>query len=160
MWQPGRSPINGPLMPWFEAIAQPGAGQMQHGRRLMESRPFLDRIPDDALIVAAGVPTAVPGAGRYRYVATRDAKGRYAMVYAPVGRPFTVTLDALSGDTVKAWWYDPRTGEATAIGEFPRDGTRSFTPPTPGELLDWVLVLDDAAQGFPPPGETPTGPGR
>ena len=29
------------------------------------------------------------------------------------------------------------------------------TPPDPGEPLDWVLVLDDAAQGFRPPGETP-----
>jgi len=31
-------------------------------------------------------------------------------------------------------------------------GERKFTPPTPGQELDWVLVLDDAAKGFPPPG--------
>jgi hypothetical protein len=31
----------------------------------------------------------------------------------------------------------------------------TFTPPTPGEALDWVLVLDDAAKGFPPPGSRP-----
>jgi Protein of unknown function (DUF4038) len=29
MWQPGRQPINNPLMPWHEAIDQPGAAQMQ-----------------------------------------------------------------------------------------------------------------------------------
>lgn len=29
-------PINNPLMPWFQAIDQPGAGQMQIGRRLLE----------------------------------------------------------------------------------------------------------------------------
>ena len=39
MWAPGRKPVNNPLLPWFEAISQPGAGQMQHGRRLLESRP-------------------------------------------------------------------------------------------------------------------------
>jgi hypothetical protein len=93
MWQPGRNPINGPLMPWFEAIDQPGAGQMQYGRRLIESRPFLTRIPDDSIIVTdSRVPTSVPGAGRYRFVATRDEAGTYAMVYAPIGRTFSVRM--------------------------------------------------------------------
>ena len=55
-------------MPWTEAIDQPGAGQMQYGRALMESRPFLTRIPDPDVIVTGRVPTSVPGAGRYRFV--------------------------------------------------------------------------------------------
>ena len=153
MWAPGRDPVNNPLLPWFEAISQPGAGQMQHGRRLMESRPFLTRIPDDTVVVTDRVPTSVPGAGRYRFVATRDSAGRYAMVYAPVGRPFRVRMDAIRGARVKAWWWSPRDGQATPIGEFANAGERAFTPPDPGEPLDWVLVLDDAAQGFPPPGQ-------
>ena len=152
MWAPPRKPINNPLLPWFEAIDQPGAGQMQHARRLLESRPFLTRVPDDTVVVEGPVPTAMPGAGRYRFVATRDAEGRYAMVYAPVGRPFTVRMAAIRGPRVKAWWFDPRDGKAGLVGEFPNEGERSFTPPAPGELLDWVLVLDDAARGYPPPG--------
>jgi hypothetical protein len=51
-----------------------------------------------------------------------------------------------------AWWWNPRDGKATAIGELTNQGEREFTPPDPGEALDWVLVLDDAAQGYPPPG--------
>jgi len=153
MWSPGRSPINNPLMPWFEAIDQPGAAQMQHGRRLLESRPFLSRVPDDTVVVADRVPTSVPGAGRYRYVATRDAEGRYAMVYAPIGRPFKVRMSAVAGPRVRAWWFNPRDGKATLVGEVANEGERSFTPPDPGEPLDWVLVLDDAGQGYPPPGE-------
>ena len=152
MWQPGRSPINNPLLPWFEAIDQPGAGQMQYGRWLIESRPVLSRVPDDSIIVTDRVPTSVPGAGRYRFVGTRDAEGSYAMVYAPVGRAFKVRMDAIKGVKVKAWWYNPRNGQATAIGEFPNTGEREFVPPDKGEMLDWVLVLDDASRGFPPPG--------
>ena len=98
------------------------------------------------------MPTSVPGAGRYRFVATRDASGSYAMVYAPVGRPFTVRMNVITGAKVKAWWFNPRTGTATAIGTFPNTGEREFTPPDPGEMLDWVLVLDDASKNFPPPG--------
>jgi hypothetical protein len=152
MWQPGRKPVNNPLMPWFEAIEQPGALQMQYGRWLMESRPFLTRIPDDSVIVTDRVPTSVPGAGRYRFVATRDQDGTYAMVYAPVGRTFSVRMDKITGATVKAWWYNPRNGQATAIGEFPNTGARAFTPPDKGEMMDWVLVLDDASRNYPAPG--------
>jgi hypothetical protein len=152
MWQPGRHPVNNPLMPWYEAIEQPGAVQMQHAKHLLLSRPFLTRVPDDAIVVTDRVPTSVPGAGRYRFTATRDESGSYAMVYAPVGRRFRVRLSAISGPTVKAWWFDPRAGKATASGEFPTAGEQEFISPSPGELTDWVLVLDDAAKGFPPPG--------
>ncbi len=152
MWQPDRNPINNPLMPWREAIEQPGAAQMKYGRRLIESRPFLTRIPDDELIVVDRVPTSVPGSGRYRFVATRDLDGTYAMVYAPVGRPFRVRMEKLRGTRLTAWWFDPRTGTATRIGEFSNQGEREFIPPAPGEMLDWVLVLDDAERGYPPPG--------
>ena len=153
MWQPGRNPINNPLMPWQEAIDQPGAEQMQYGRRLIESRPVLSRVPDDSIIVTDRVPTAVPGAGRYRFVATRDREGTYAMVYVPIGRAFSVRMEVIKGAKVKAWWFNPRDGHATAIGEFDNTGQRRFVPPNPGEGLDWVLVLDDAAKGYPPPGE-------
>jgi hypothetical protein len=98
------------------------------------------------------VKTSVPGAGRYRFIATRDANGSYAMVYAPVGRPFKVRMDKISGATVKAWWFNPRNGEATAIGDFAKGGEREFAPPDAGEMLDWILVLDDSARNFPPPG--------
>ena len=45
--------------------------------------------------------TSVPGAGRYRFVATRDAEGSYAMVYAPIGRAFKVRMDVIKGAKVK-----------------------------------------------------------
>ena len=153
MYAPNRKPINGPLMPWSEAIDQPGAAQMQHGRRLMESRPFLTRVPDDSVVVMGTVPTSVPGAGTRRYVATRDNEGTYAMVYAPVGRPFTVRMNAINGEKARAWWFNPRTGKAELAGEFPTQAEQKFSPPAAGELLDWVLVLDDAAKNYPPPGQ-------
>jgi hypothetical protein len=80
------------------------------------------------------------------------------MVYAPLGRKFKVRMDKITGPTVQAWWFNPRTGQATAIGEFPNTGEREFLPPDPGENLDWVLVLDDAAKKFPAPGAAPFKP--
>ena len=155
VWQffePGREPVNNPLLPWQKAILQPGARQMQHARWLLESRPFLSRIPDDSVIVPSKIETEVPGAGTRRFVATRDADGSYAMVYFPVSKACTVRMDAIKGSKVKAWWFSPRDGSAKLIGEFPNTGSREFAPADLGEALDWVLVLDDAGKGFPEPG--------
>jgi uncharacterized protein DUF4038/collagenase-like protein with putative collagen-binding domain len=153
MFDPAKGgPVNNPLMPWYEAIDQPGAGQMQYGRRLIESRPFLTRVPDDSLIVPEKVQTAIPGAGTRRFCATRDSGGSYAMAYAPVGRPFKIRMDKISGNKARTWWFDPRNGTAKMIGTFPCSGEREFMPPNKGELLDWVLVLDDASKNYPAPG--------
>jgi hypothetical protein len=152
MWAPDRQPINRPLMPWYEAIDQPGAGQMMFGRLLMESRPFVTRIPDNSIIVPETVTSSVPGVGSYRFVATRDQAGSYAMIYAPIGRKFSVRLDCIKGKDVVAWWYNPRNGKALKEGNFGNTGTQSFISPDPGENLDWILVLDDASKKFPAPG--------
>jgi hypothetical protein len=152
MWQPGRDPINAPLLPWTAALDQPGAAQMQHARALLESRPFLSRVPDSSFIVPATAATSVPGSGRYRFVGTRATDGSYALVYVPTGRAFQVRMSVITGPSVRAWWFDPRTGRATSIGTFPNTGERAFTPPAPGDGLDWVLVLDDAAKRYAAPG--------
>jgi len=152
MWSTNKAPINNPLMPWSEAIHQPGSGQVKHARHLLESRPFLTRIPDDSIVLKDRVATSVPGTGSRHFAATRDEAGAYALIYAPVGRAFKVRMDAIKGRQVKAWWFNPRDGKATAIGEFPNTGEREFVPPNPGEMVDWVLVLDDASRQFPKPG--------
>ena len=152
MWSAGKAPVNNPLMPWNEAIHQPGAGQMQHGRKLMESRPFLTRIPDDSIIASNRVSSSIPGAGRDRFVAPRDEAGSYAMVYAPMGRRFSVNMNKITGAKVKTWWFNPRDGSAKEIGLFDNQGVREFTTPDHGEMIDWVLVLDDASRKYPAPG--------
>jgi hypothetical protein len=152
MWAPSRNPVNRPLMPWYEAIDQPGAGQVMFGRLLMESRPFLNRIPDSTIIVPSNITSAVPGAGSYKFVSTRDQEGTYAMIYVPVGRKFSVRMDAIKGKEVVAWWFNPRNGEAKEIGKYTNTGTQTFNTPTPGENLDWILVLDDASRKYPAPG--------
>ena len=144
-----RKPVNSPLMSWTDALNEPGATQVGLGRKLIESRPFLTRVPDDSVLVTSEVPTLIPGAGTRRFVATRDSAGNYAMAYVPIGRSFKVRMDKISGEKVRAWWFNPRDGSAKEIGVFDNRGEREFTPPTPGELLDWVIVLDSAQKNFP-----------
>jgi hypothetical protein len=67
-------------------------------------------------------------------------------------------MSAITGTRVRAWWFNPRLGTATSIGIFANTGERTFMPPDPGEMLDWVLVLDDASKGYGPPGARRAGP--
>ena len=63
MWTTNRTPINNPLIPWYEALDQPGAAQMQHAKNLLLSRPFPSRVPDDAVLVLDDVTRHFPAPG-------------------------------------------------------------------------------------------------
>lgn len=149
-WQMGSRSYNFVRRPWYEAIHLPGAGQLQYLRSLLESRPFLTRIPDQSLIVSENYE------GAYHVQATRDECGSYALIYFGGNKPVTIDLRKLSGTTLNAYWYDPRTGNADFVGQISNDGPREFTVPSfegaPTCGPDWVLVLDDASVKYPRPG--------
>ncbi len=153
MYNPSKDKgINTPLYPWKQAISQPGSSQIKHARELLASRPYFSRIPDsENILVETDIKTAMPGEGRYRFVATRDQEGTYLMVYAPVGRPFAVNMKILPAQKIKAWWFNPRTGKSRMIGVLKNEGTKVFETPSPGEMIDWILVLDDAQFKYPIP---------
>ncbi len=138
------APINHADRSWREALDRPGACQMIHLRRLMESRPYFSRVRDPLLMASPN------GEGARHLEATRDEHGRSAFIYLPQSEPVQVDLARLSGERLDVWWYDPRTGVVTSQGSLPRVGLATFTPPSDGP--DWVLVLDDSAQRFAPPG--------
>jgi Protein of unknown function (DUF4038)/Putative collagen-binding domain of a collagenase len=144
--------INRPLGYWREALESPGAWQVRHARALLESRPFLSRIPDQGLVVSSSVPDAVPGAGARRIQATRDVEGRYGMVYSASSRRYVVCADLLRAGSLHFWWFDPRDGTHVDLGVFDQRPRVEVSPPCLGENTDFVLVIDDARQGFPPPG--------
>jgi len=145
MYAPGRAPISSARNNWHDVLDLPGAWDMMHVRNLMQSRPFLSRVSDQSLI------SGDPGGGGEHIQATRG--DGYAFIYLPYGQNVTVVMGKVSGEKVRAWWFEPRTGDAKQIGTFENKGTREFDPS--GEKVrgnDWVLVLDDEAKQFPKPG--------
>lgn len=149
IWQmmaPERTPVSSARNSWPDVLDLPGAWDMQHVRNLLESRPFFARIPDQTLLVGDG------GNGIDHLQACRSED--YLFVYIPTGKPVTLNLGRISGKSLLAWWFDPRTGRAIRIGVVPNEGTKEFQPPgKPGRGNDWVLVLDDASRIFPEPGK-------
>jgi hypothetical protein len=142
-WDPGENDygaqIWGADTPWRQALDFPGAFQMQYLRALMESRKFGTHVPDQRLFVNGAWPCQV---------AARGNDDSYAFVYFADASTTQIDLAKVTGTVINAWWFNPRSGEATFIGQY-APTTRSFTPPS---AEDWVLVLDDASHEYTPPG--------
>ncbi len=131
---------NGADLPWYEGLNAPGAFQMRHLSRLMLSRPYEDRIPDQTILNSKSRNEY----GNKHIRATRAVDGSYAMAYSPVGYPIILNMGDLSPKKVVAYWFDPRVGVSHEIGIFETNRSEMFVPPSHGEGQDWVLILDDA----------------
>ncbi len=132
---------------WREVLELPGAHSLKYFRNLFESRPWWKLMPDSQNVVA------VAGRGPFAtndYTATTlAAGGSFAIAYLPTQRAVTIALSKLSGERVNAWWFNPRDGAVSRVGEFTVKQRHAFEPPGDG---DWVLGFDDEAKAFPKPG--------
>jgi hypothetical protein len=119
---------------WFEAINDPGAGQMVYLKNLILSRSYFDRIPDQSMVVNQGE--------KYDYIAATRGKA-YAFVYTYTGTTIELNMGKIEGKKVKVSWYNPKNGKITEVGQFNNTGTATFDPPgEPMDGNDWVLVID------------------
>lgn len=148
IWQmktPGRAPVGQVRHNWYDDLDLPGAWDMIHARKLIESRPFLDRKPYQEIIGNKYVPET-------DYIVATRGKD-YVMVYIPTGWGAELDLNKCGWPHAKAWWYNCRTGESSEIGTFDTNQLKTFTPETGGRGNDWVLVLDNSKINFGKPGE-------
>lgn len=132
-----RQPVNAPLRPWKVSLDLPMANQVKHLKNLMLSKAYFNRIPDNDMVVSKQEDD------EHFVIATRDTEGFYAMVYFPTGKSVQVDFSKMKNKTLKANWYDPRTGVS-----FPYSGTElvkgknTIKAPSNGKGQDWVLVVE------------------
>jgi hypothetical protein len=104
-------------------------------KKLMLSRPYLERVPDQSIIAGN------EGRKYDRLIATRGKN--YAFIYTYNGREISINTQKLTGTQIKASWYNPRNGQITAIGTVAKTSMLKFKPP--GQKAngnDWVLIVD------------------
>jgi hypothetical protein len=130
---------------WEGQLSSAGSQSLAHVGRLLGSRAHYRLVPDqNHSVLVSGYQSGASYASTAR---TDD--GASVISYIPTARTVTIEMSRVTGTTARGWWYDPRTGAATLIGDMPTTGTRAFTSPT---SEDWILVLDDQARNLPPPG--------
>ena len=146
VWNGGFAPTwcNNTTLTWQQGLATPGAASMTYVRQLLDERPWHLLAPAGHAVVTSGWGTN----GGTDYVTDALASdGSWAMAYLPSSRTVTVNASVVASGTASVYWYWPATGQSSSLGDF--SGSLQLTPPQNG---DWVLVLDDAARGWPPPG--------
>lgn len=146
MYKPDYESSYGNELIWNEAMDAAGSFYITHLGKLIMSRPFFERIPDQTVI------NGDPGFRYNRLLVTRGDDYLFAYIYT--GRSFELQSGCISGDELKAWWFNPKNGESKLIGTMKNTGILSFNPPgEEREANDWVLVLDNTSKNFNRPGE-------
>lgn len=130
---------------WNEVLDLPGAWDMLFLRRLMQSRPMLERVPFQELVANEYVPES-------DFVVATKGKD-YAFVYVPNFRNVKINLDKLGWKQSVVWKYNPRTGEAIRFKEIINKGIEEFKPEKYGRGNDVVLVFDNKESNFDVPGK-------
>ena len=133
-------PINGPHFYWPEALQLAGANQMKFVRKLMESHPMTERVPDQSVIIENNLPASE------RIQATRGSD--YIFIYSAAGKSFTVVSGKIEGKTLNVSWFNPRNGSVSGNRQVTNTGNILFTPPSSGYGQDWILILDDATKNY------------
>jgi len=136
-WSKREEKINYADRYWTEALDRPGAFQVGYLKILIESRPQLDRIPDQSIIVKG------QGEKGEHICAFRDSIGSYLMSYIPIGKTITINCSSVKSKIIDAWWFNPRTAEIIEIGSIRNKGLIDFSTPSLGLENDWVLVIDN-----------------
>jgi hypothetical protein len=146
MWLPGREAAINADIPWNIAMHHRGAKQMGFLRKVFESRPFTNLIPDQKIL------TNYIGHDIKNIRAARDYDSSYAIIYLPTGNSTRINLQYFKVDLLSGYWFNPREGDSKRIHEFINTKKEmDFVPPSSGYQTDWVLILDDHKKNYPDP---------
>ena len=127
------------LPSWKQALDAPGAIQLGILKQIFLAREEWWRLVPDQSIFATGGNTE----GQILNLAARHENGRWLIVYLGSKASFSIHMDKLaSGASVKAFWIDPRSGDATVIDAQGRSDVESFSTPEGWE--DALLILPPA----------------
>ncbi|RPI45474.1 MAG: DUF4038 domain-containing protein [Bacteroidetes bacterium] len=120
---------------WHEALDEPGAVQVGYLKKLILSRDFNSRRPDQSILAEN---THDP-AGHLQACSGKD----FWMVYIPTGKEVKLYLGRTGKERVAFSWFDPRNGTFSGSREVAAEEVTSFDPPgEPARGNDWVLVVD------------------
>ncbi len=130
---------------WQAALNSEGAESMRNFRNFFSAVKWHTLVPDFSVVwEGQGNPR-----GQDFVSCARNPEGTLALVYLPRQRFLnlptirTVTVDSrtLTGTTIAAWWFDPRSGRVASAGTIARGAKRSFRTLTSD---DWILGLGEA----------------
>jgi len=131
----------GDVKTWYQALNDPGFNQMIYLKQLILTFPYVERVPDQSIIVENGKQYN-------RLIATRG--NDYLLVYNYTSREMKIDLTKISGAKKNVWWYNVSNGELIYIGEF-TSKVITFRPHksiSAGFIDDGVLIAVDSNKDY------------
>lgn len=126
--------------PWYIALKDDGFNQMKFLKNLILTFPYTERIPDQSVIAGSN------GERYDRVIATRG--NDYLLVYNYTNKPMTIDLTKISGSKKKAWWYNPKNGQLTYIGELNNEIVSIAYDGAYGNGNDQVFIAFDSSKNY------------
>lgn len=126
-------------MRWMTALNSPGTLGISYLRDFLFSLPWYTLEPDSDRKVLVGGALE----GQFQAVAARSADSKFAIVYLPSPRPFTIDMKQFAGELVTARWFDPADGQFLNADSRHQTaaGRQEFNVPDCSRDGDWVLLL-------------------
>jgi hypothetical protein len=127
------------LPTWKPALDAPGATQLGLLKKIfLDRKEWWQLVPDQTIFASGGNTT-----GQILNLAARHQGGKWIMVYLGSKASFSINMNKLAtGNTVRAFWIDPRNREVATIDTPSGTGVQPFS--TPDGWEDALLILEAA----------------
>lgn len=133
---------------WKEALQLPGSRQMLFMKQLFSSLPWQKMIYDPSLIINDNPENQ-------EYITSAIGKNKdFIIAYTPFGKPISINISKMKSSSVKAYWFNPRSGETLLIGNFKSTDKTTFTPWASGRGSDFVLIILDESSEIKLPSQS------
>ena len=142
-WPPG-------VPNWKDALNTAAVKPLHFIRKLLYSRPYFTRIPDQSIILSGQGKSIAD-----RVQATRDGalernNATYLMAYAAAPTTITLHTGVIAAQRLNVWRFNPATGNTTVIGKNLMNTGKFVVKKRPG-MIDTVIIVDNADKNYLPP---------
>ena len=135
MYTIGVEPVSQARTGWKEALNLPGSRQMLYMKNLLTSFPWQKMVNNQDLILSDN-----PEDEGY-IVSSIGMDKDFIIAYTPRGRPIQPDLSKIGSDRVKAYWFNPRSGECLYLDSYSNSERPTFKPWATGRGSDFLLII-------------------
>jgi hypothetical protein len=132
---------------WKEVLHTTAVKQLQYIKTLLYAYPYLQRIPDQSLLLSTQGDSITNKVEVMRDGILGKNDATYLMAYLSSAKVVSLKTYLIAAGKLNAYWFDPRTGMSEVIQKGFKN-TGSYTPATKTDKQDWVLVIDDATKKY------------
>jgi hypothetical protein len=120
---------------WKSALNLSGASQMTFMKSIFEKLPWQSMVNDQTLIMNENPEDE-------SFITAAIGKDKdFIVAYTPTGKPMKIKVPELKSEKIKGFWFNPRSGELSYIGDFDTSEAIEFSPLAKGWGSDFLLIL-------------------